>query len=222
MNNSAAKPRSWLVLALAFVSAGIVLAWMGSRNRNAANQDKFLQQTALLEAKVANLERTVAELNETLRQRSALSLSQPTTPREVRTSADPSQIELAARLAHLAIIQSNTLFAVNQLIARSTSNTPDPVSPETITVLDRKFTEQKQRVDDLTEALGNLVVNLNLPPEVAVMNPDEVYANAALRAYWPFFRAKKELDTEEFVLERLRVRLLQTQVDLATQQAAPR
>jgi hypothetical protein len=49
------------------------------------------------------------------------------------------------------------------------------------------------------------------------MDASKALDTASLKPYWPFFEAKQERDRLQFFMERLRMRLVQEQIDAALQ-----
>jgi len=130
------------------------------------------------------------------------------------------EADLTIRLAELAVLQSNTLALVERLMARAASLAP----PESlhqreagITALESAAAEHQQKLDAIKQKVVDLLVTLNIPPEVSSMDAAKVFDNPSLRTYWPFFEAKRQRENMQFLLERLQARLMQEKLEAKVQ-----
>jgi len=117
----------------------------------------------------------------------------------------------------LTVLQSNTLALVERLMARAAAAQPPPESPRqqeaAIAALEFSAAEHQQKLDAVKQRAAELLAALNIPAEVSTMDPSKALDTASLRAYWPFFEAKRERDSMQFLMDRLRLRLAQEQLD---------
>ena len=68
-------------------------------------------------------------------------------------------------------------------------------------------------MEAVKQGAAELLLSLNISPEVSTMDVAKALDTASLRAYWPYFEARRERDSLQYFIERLRGRLLQERVD---------
>ena len=130
--------------------------------------------------------------------------------------ANNGEIELARRLAELAVLQSNTLILIERLTDRLANVQPAETPQQKqagVAALEMSVTEFQQKVEASRQRAADLLVGLNIPAEISTMDPAKALATASLKPYWPFFEALREREHTIFLLEKLQARLLQEQLD---------
>ena len=205
-----------VLLALAGIAA---ILW----SRHAATGAALIQlqrQCEELRQQLEARDRTLAELRSILERSQPSSF--PTSPAETGRRSIPAsngEAELARRLVELTVLQSNTLALVERLMERLANAQPveSPRQKQAgVAALEVSVTEFQQKVDAARQRAADLLVALNIPPEISTMDPTKALATANLKPYWPFFEAQREREHMMFLMENLQVRLLQEQIDART------
>jgi hypothetical protein len=170
-----------------------------------------------LRSQVEARDQTLAELRLAIERAQSFTPAASPAERNVRSTppmdANP---EFARRLAELTVVQSNTLALVERLMDRATA-AQAAESPQQrqagLAALELSVTEFQQKVDTARQRTADLLVGLNIPPEISTMEPSKALATASLKSYWPFFDALREREHLIFLMEKLQARLLQEQLD---------
>jgi len=196
-----------------------VVGWtFAERARNRRALEEARHEAAMLRAELAALDRAIPDWQadvQPLRVADAAG-ARPKVTRETLTLSD-LETELSELIAQLMAQQSNTADLVQQLVAK----TSDHESPEqaerarqaAVQMLQASAHQNQQQLESVRQKAAALLVDLNIPIEIATMEASEALDKASLRAYWPFFEAKRERDTLQGVAERLRMRIIQEEVD---------
>jgi hypothetical protein len=126
-------------------------------------------------------------------------------------------LELARRVAELTLLQSNTAVVVERLLARTADAPPPAVVAQrrdaAIAALEVTIQNEQQRLEAAKERVAELLIRLSIPAEVSTMDATKGLDTTSLRAYWPFFEAKRERDVLLSLAERLQLRLIQERVE---------
>jgi hypothetical protein len=64
-----------------------------------------------------------------------------------------------------------------------------------------------------TQIAAELLTSLKVPPEAAMIPPNQALDNVDLRAYWPFYEAKKERDFQQRIAEAIRTKLITEKIE---------
>ena len=75
--------------------------------------------------------------------------------------------------------------------------------------------EGKQHLQAIKQKATELLTSLNVPDDISRMDANKALDTPDLRPYWPFFEAKREREILQTLEDRLRMRLIQEQVDAA-------
>jgi hypothetical protein len=135
------------------------------------------------------------------------------------TSVAATQAELQRRMAEVAALQSNAAALVQALVA--TREAPEAAEiPEhlerarvSMQVYEKHLQEAREKASALAAQTKNLLITLNIPREVAAGDPNKALSSVELQPYWPYFEAKRELEAQNIMLERLKMRMLQETVE---------
>jgi len=135
------------------------------------------------------------------------------------TSVAATQAELERRLAEVKVLQSNAAALVQALAA--TREAPEaPEIPEhlerarvSIQVYEKHLQDAREKASALAAQTKNLLITLNIPREVAATEPNKALSSVELQTYWPYFEAKRELEAQNMLVERLKIRMLQETIE---------
>jgi hypothetical protein len=199
-----------LVLAAMCVAVAVAAGlWARSTSRALAELGR---QGDRLREDVAARDQRITELEGIVRHSDALNLPQ--------LASNPSPMgdaELLQRMRDLVVFQSNTVIALDRLNARLGAGEPPRSTEEQwhkgMVVLEQSLTELLQRQQAAREKASDLLLKLNIPDEIAQMDAGKGLDSGSLRGYWPYFEAKRERETHQVLAERLRLRIIQEQVD---------
>jgi DNA repair exonuclease SbcCD ATPase subunit len=205
------------IVVFAAVVCGTAVLWSRQTATTAA-LITLQRQCEDLRSQLEARDQTLAELRSSIERwqhsAPATSITERAIPSAPGVSAD---FVLTGRLADLTLLQSNTLALVERLMARAAAAQPPPESPRqqeaAIAALEFSAAEHQQKLDAAKQRAAELLAALNIPAEVSTMDPSKALDTASLRAYWPFFEAKWERDSVQFLMDRLRLRLAQEQLD---------
>ena len=187
--------------------------------------------------RIAELERTCEDLRGELAQRGQATGVEPArssvsqtngaalSAQTVAARAVAREVELERRLAEVAELRSNATELVQALVAMREApeapHIPEHVERAQISlaVFEKHLEEARQAAAKANDRAKDLLLSLNIPPDVASTNPDRALASVELRHFWPYFEARKELETQNNLVERLKVRMLQERVEAEILQA---
>jgi hypothetical protein len=213
MNTPEQRPRLLIMVGAMFVvAASVALVWISARSEVLA--DTLRAEAAEMRAQLEEQERTIAELKSLIQQRHRL-----------RPAADAPQIAEQAAIespwarqaAELASLQSETAAILEKILDRLDPK-PPPFDPDAhmrrIDAIEEKALEQQIRLQAAEEKVVQLVVGLAIPEQITGMDPNQGLGNPHLHAYWPFFKAKRELQTLLRISDSLQLRLAQEQVEI--------
>lgn len=219
MNSSHHRDRGLFKMGVGFLVIVCVVGWVfAERSRNRRALDEARRESATLRAELETRDRTITDLQAAVQPSRAVEAAgaRPKVMRETSTLSDP-ETGLSGQIAQLMAQQSNTAGLVQRLLAK----TLDPESPEqaerarqaALQTLQASAHQNQQQLETARQKAAALLVELNIPIEIATMDAGEALDKASLREYWPFFEAKRERDTLQGVAERLRMRIIQEAVD---------
>jgi cell division protein FtsL len=204
------------VVALATVAALILF----NQSRSAAVLDELRRDAADLRTQLEARDSTISTLQANIEQMgsSAFVFGRPKA-----SSGLPTELELARQMAELTRQQSNTALVIERLLARTT-DAPAPVvsarqSSAMTATLEASLQEEQQRLEAAKQRAAELLVSLNIPAEVSTMGGAQALDTASLRAYWPYFEAKRERDLLQSMVERIRVALFSQRIDAGLDKA---
>lgn len=210
-----------MIVVVAALACAAVFLWSRQAGTKAALTN-LQHQSEELRSQLETCDQTIIELRSSIErlQRSAVS-SPPTEPTTRANPATSSENDLARRLVELTLLQSNTLALVEKLMTRAAELQSPPESPKqseaAITALELSLADYQQKLVETKQRAAELVVTMNIPAEVSTMEASKALDIASLKPYWPFFEAKRERDSMQLLMERLRMRLAQEQLDAAIQ-----
>jgi hypothetical protein len=214
MNNAPNPGRRFVNTGSIFIMVGCAVGLaLVDRMRSRHALDATRQELAALRAELERRDRALHPARAAVD--AAVMYSTPT--RDVSAPSD-LQIDLFQQLTELRAQQSNTAALIGQLVAK-TLGSPEQVKRGTqaaIQTLQASAQKNQQQLETARQRAAALVADLNIPLEIATMDPTEALDKVSLREYWPFFEAKREGDIFQELAERLRRRIIQERVDGAT------
>ena len=206
--------------ALLFVSTFL---WVCvERSRSKAAIDEAHRQLAALQAELEGRKHELASLDDEQRQVLDPKLLQAKTWR-----ADPfisdARKDLISHLTALAIQQSNLAMLVQSLLAKTSDNESPEMTAErrdaALRVLNTAAQQNRQKLETARQSAAELLITLDVRPEISTMDARQALDTVSLSGYWPFFEAKRKRDALQGFADRLRARLMQERVDGAAQLA---
>lgn len=134
-------------------------------------------------------------------------------------SAQSSPVELNRRISELAEQQARLLA----WFQRQSPQVMESVSPEQqqlvrekgIAILEERLSEQLKAFEDSQASLDSLRVNLSVPDEIAMIDPDKATDDPRLSAYRSFFEAKRKRDRLRGFARILETKLAAEKMDLS-------
>ncbi len=104
---------------------------------------------------------------------------------------------------------------------QSSQESPPPESAElkrqraaaALDALKAACLEQSNRLAAARSAFYSLATRMSVPADIAGMSPAKGLEAPSLRPYWPFFEARKELDFQQTMADRLRLRTLSEELE---------
>lgn len=116
----------------------------------------------------------------------------------------------------LTRLQSNTL----SLIARQsgvrleeTSEQSQQRQQDAIVSLRSTLVEQQLKLQTAKEKFKEVLVSLNVPDDVAILNPQAALSSLKNQAYWPYFETRKELDAQQLLVDKLQMQFIAQQIE---------
>lgn len=206
--------------AIAILLMGIAIgsAWKGKPRlvdveQNSAN---LLQE---LQAR----DNTIAELQATIH---ALEARAPNERESQSASRTQVEAEIQHRLAEAARLQSNATQLIGALAAAreapEAAEVPEHLEQRTqasIQILEKHLKQAQEQASALDTRIKELSIQLNIPEEIASLEPRKGLASVSLQQYWPYFEAKKEAEMQQMIVDRLKMRTLQEQIDAEISEA---
>lgn len=201
-----------LVVAFVVLTAALIAMKIQSDTALSALQ----RQCTELRAQMAARDRSISELkaNLSLLRGTAASASnsgKSTTQVIPVTDTEGWDGDLTKKLIELDHRQSNTTFMVERLIQQLPNlDTLQELSQTLESVLNQEEVLAQENAQDIEEArrrTQDLASRLNVPEDVANLDPQKGLENASLQTYWPYFQSKLERDSLEQIALRLRARL---------------
>jgi len=215
MNVSPNRLRRLLILMVALGGLGAVAALiLFERARTTTALRELRREAAELREQLEARDTTISSLQIEVQQlrRGALVANGART-----SSVSPVDMEWARRVTELTLQQSNTAVIIERLLARTADAPPPAVVAQrreaALTALEASVQEEQQKLEAAKQRAAELLISLNIPADVSTMDAAKALDTASLRAYWPYFEAKRERDSLQYLAERFRLRLMQEQLD---------
>ena len=173
--------------------------------------------TAELRAQLEERDRLISSLQVDLQQMQSQIRVAPELTRSKVNPSDTAEFRLAQRIAELGVQQSNTAVIVERLVAMI----PDTEAPAQsaqrsralLPALEASAQEEQRKWELVTQKAAELLTNLNVPPETAMIPPNQALHNVNLRAYLPFFEAKMEREFQQRIAEAIRTKLMTERIE---------
>src|SRR5258706_7441374 len=200
------------------VFIGIVAFVLNQPSKDKAALEKFEQLTRELRADVEARDRTIDQLQNSLRQIHASNTSAPQTSPANKVALDLSgNSELVGRLEAITAAQKQTMALVHKVGAKvGAFDSPERTAQEAqagIAALEEAQAEHQKKLAEATQRMTELVVSLKVPDEAAGLDTDKALNTPSLQAYWPYFEARRERENARVITERLNLRIIQEQID---------
>lgn len=211
-----------LAVVLAFCAVASLAAVVRyERSQHRAAMERLSRERSELHTRLEARELDISRLKSEIRNLRSL-VASPERPRTIsRNPAAPqAEAELRRQLAELEASHSNTLALAGSLLAEKSNaealEESRKASESILAELESATNEAAQNAVTAREKADELLTRLNVPADVDALDAEAALASPNLRAFWPYFEARKERDTLERVAEALRLRLLQETVDAGT------
>ena len=163
-------------------------------------------------------DQTLAELQSQFTLRGTNLATQTFTPSG--TAAVPvTEADLQRRMAEVTALQAKASELVQALMAMreapEAAEIPEQLDRARVSldVYDKHLQEARQKAKTLATQTKDLLLSLNIPRDIAHMEPGKALASVDLQPYWPYFEAKQEMESQNLLVERLRIRMLQEKVE---------
>ena len=180
----------------------------------------------ILQGQIESRDNTIAELQ------ARVESAEAGAPQQLNLSQSPTgsraqvETEIQQRLAEAARLQSNATQLVGALAAAREApeapQTPENVEQRnqaSIQILQKHLKQAQEKATALDSRTKELSLQLNIPEEIASLEPRKGLASASLQQYWPYFEAKKEAEMQQMIVDRLKMRTIQEQIDAEISEA---
>ena len=192
-------------------------------NRQAATSlavTELRNQCEELRSQIEGRDQTITELRTSVERSQQSPLGAPTADRgSFPPPGSGAEVELARRIADLTVLQSNTLALVERLTARAAdADSPAEKAQRRqagVAYLEKYLAEHQNKLEASKRRAAELLFGMSIPADISALEPSKALETAALKDYWPYFEARRERDSLQFIMERLQIRLVQEQVDAA-------
>jgi len=206
---------------IALASSLIVL--LNVRSKDQAAQEQLRATVRELRVQLDDKDRTISDLKASADRLQATVSATPSGQTESKGDASISAIlELSRRVAAIGSAQTQTLALVQRLGAKaSPSESPEQAAKErraTLAVLEEARAEHEGKLAAARKKVEELLVALRVPNDVSSMPTDRALSVPSAKAYWPYFEARREQEMLQLVTERLKLRLIQEQLDSRVQE----
>ena len=130
-----------------------------------------------------------------------------------------SEADLHRRMAEVTALQAKASELVAALAAMreapEAAEIPEHVDRALISVdvYKKHLDEARAKAAAVATQAKDLLVSLNVPREAAHMDADKALALVDLQPYWAYFEARRELEAQNIMVERLRIRMLQETIE---------
>jgi DNA repair exonuclease SbcCD ATPase subunit len=225
MDSSPPRSKTLLAAILMVVFLGCLVApIIRSLGRNTAALEELRRECAQLRADLEARDRSIESLQSKLENL----LTPGTAPRTglapvPAPTARDGDIDSLRRVAELAALQSNVAALIERLQMKSSGPEPPEQAARRaqagVTLLETTVQNHQQKLEAARQKTAGLLLDLNIPPEVSTLDAAKGLDTASLRAYWPYFEAKRERETMQSLAERLAMRLLQEKIDASIEAA---
>ena len=211
--------RKTILVALAFAIVIAVPIVMRTTLNTTNQRLAELQRTCDdLREQLQARDQTLAELQSHFTLRGTNPATQGVTPTGT-TVAPVTEADLQRRMAEVTALQAKASELVQALVAMREA--PEAVEiPEqldrarvSLEVYDKHLQEARQKATTIATQTKDLLLSLNIPRDIAHMEPGKALASVDLQPYWPYFEAKQEMESQNLLVERLKMRMLQEKVE---------
>jgi hypothetical protein len=211
------------VVFISFVAILAITGFLWSRQiEDSTALARVQNQCDGLRRELAGRDQSIADLRASIDRLEQAAVANQVAESNRLTQPTAAQAEVARRLADLATVNSNTVALVAKLVGRNAETQTTSETPQeragTIKGLETSVAEQREKLDAMKKKTSELLESLKVPEEVSTMDPAKALDTANLKTYWPFFEAKRERDSLQLMLERLRTRLAQEKIEARVQE----
>jgi len=208
---------------IALASSLIVL--LNVRSKDQAAQEQLRATVRELRVQLDDKDRTISDLKASADRLQATVTATPSGQTESRADASLNAIsELGRRIAEIGSVQTQTLALVRSIATKTEgSQSPERAAKErraALAVLEEARAEQEVKLAVASKKVEELLVTLRVPNDVSSMPTDRALSVPSAKAYWPYFEARREQEMLQLVSERLKLRLIQEQLDSRVQEKA--
>jgi hypothetical protein len=194
------------MLALSLLALALmVVLFLRIRERSVVEAAAWQARLAERDAMINGLRRDIANVRAFVE---AMGDGRPNPRTTAPTAADR---ELRRQAARLSMLQSNTQEVIEQLRGASkTAEEPGAGSgtgEASQTALEDLIHETLEDLEEANQRTAQLRASLDVPEEVAGMDPDTALELERWRDYWPYFEAAKDRDNLQRIATALQRRL---------------
>jgi hypothetical protein len=130
-----------------------------------------------------------------------------------------TEAELQRRMAEVSALQARAAEMVAALAAMREAPEATEI-PEhadrarvSVQVYEKHLEEARAKATTLATQTKDLLVSLNVPRDIAHMDAAKALASVDLQPYWPYFEARREVEAQNDIVERIRIRMLQETIE---------
>jgi len=187
------QPRLGLWIALATLVC--IFVWFGARQHYLSGFRALREENTKLRANLEASEARIADL----KQRTERLESAYPEPSNRGPASGVANVDLNRRFEALAASQSNLVEVVEQLVRQTRQTETRTLSQrqreEASRMLQSRVDEHKRKVEEAQKKIEELMASLNVPDDVAALEPDKALDVPGLKTYWPYFDARRQRDS---------------------------
>lgn len=206
-----------LLALLGLATAGLFVLKVQLGSRSALSE--LQREAAVLKSELESRDEALRNLQGELRR-----FRQEVAAQEFRQTRDPRVDELQAAVRGIADFQSNLVAGIESLaidveglkFQTGAAAAPVQVAEQKalgIEILRGILAERAAERLEIQQALVDQAEELDIPPEIQALDPEQAIRVPAYRAYWPYFQLLDEYHQVKRSEEALRLRIEQEQVE---------
>lgn len=226
--NSSQRLQTRVILVLMMTGlialACFLIVLLNVRSRDQAAVEQLRMTVRELRVQLDDRDRTILDLKASVERLQTASNTTSAGKSESKPDLSLKLIsELQRRITEMGSTQTQILAFVQKAAAKNSAvveSLPWTAKERqaALAVLEEAQKEHEQKSAAAKKRVEQLLMTLRVPNEIAALPTER--ALSAPSAYWPYFEARRELEGLQLVVERLKLRLTQEQIDSRIQERA--
>jgi len=225
VNDSGQSRRSKFGAVLILLAVGLIAFIVYQRFAHQILLSQLQAERTKLEAELNERELTVSQLRAEVRNlRTIVGAPSRVQSRSRQPASADRESDLRRQINALQASHSNAVALAQNLATETLRSAAEEqnraAAAAALAELESSAGDALDQAEAARQRAEELIVTLNVPTDVALMDPEAGLQTSGLRAYWPYFEARRERDTLQRTADALRLRLVQEAADSETD--APR